>query len=57
MVKVKTVRRRDGHDCWGNATYTDFYVVTDENEKKIYESEDDPTNLTNYLMRNKGDNV
>lgn len=53
MVEVKTVRRRDGHDCWGNAEYTDFYVVTDENGKKIYESENNPTELINFLLNKK----
>jgi hypothetical protein len=48
-LKIEQIRKQIGHDCWGNYEYDDFYIVTDDNGKVIYESKDDPTKLIEYI--------
>lgn len=54
-VKVTIERRADGYDCWGRTEYEDFYVVTNDKGKVVYNSKYDPTNLIKELTNNKED--
>ena len=50
-VEVKKVRRQNGHDCWGNLEYENYYIVEGEDGEIIYSSESDPTCLINYINK------
>ena len=53
MVKVEEKIIYSGYDCWGRLEYDYVYVVLDENGNEIYQSQNDPTKLINFIMSRK----
>ncbi len=53
MVEVKKKRISDGYDCLGRPEYDYVYVVLDENGNEIFRSKNDPTELINYITKQK----
>ena len=51
MVKVKEKEVCVGYDCWGRREYETFYVVVDDNNKEVFRSKNNPTELINMLTK------
>ena len=51
MIEVKEKSVCTGCDCWGVREYETIYSVVDDNNKEIFSSKDNPTELIKYLTK------
>ena len=53
-MKVIKKTRPNGCDCWGRTEYEDYYAVLNKDGQNVYESESDPTELINEVIKELG---